>query len=103
MICLHFRCVSVEDAKRIGNRIMSTPNFDQRCRICNSFIIYDSSKRELNGECIPLDLNHKRHFCRSADRIAHECSTIGQLMEMVEDSNNKDLISFRVELKIVDE
>jgi len=82
---------------------MSTPNFDQRCKICNSFIIYDSSKRELNGKYIPLDLNHKRHFCCSADRIVHECSTVDQLIEMVEVSNNKDLISFRVELKIVDE
>lgn len=82
---------------------MLTPNFDQRCIICNSFIIYDSSVREQNEEYIPLDLNHKRHFCRSADRIVHECNTIGQLMEMVEDSNNKDLTSFRVELRIVDE
>jgi hypothetical protein len=82
---------------------MLAPNFDQRCKGCNSFIIYDSSKRELNGKYIPLDLNHKCHFCCSADRIVHECSTVDQLIEMVEVSNNKDLISFRVELKIVDE
>ena len=81
---------------------LTTPNFDQRCKDCNSFIIYDSSVREQNGECIPLDLNHKRHFCRSAHMIVHECGTVNRLLEIVEDANNKDLISFRLELKFVD-
>ena len=81
---------------------LTTPNFDQRCSSCNSFIIYDSSVREQNGECIPLDLNHKRHFCRSAHMIVHECGTVNHLLEIVEDANNKDLISFRLELKIID-
>jgi hypothetical protein len=85
-----------------GVVIEELTNFDQRCSSCNSFIIYDFSVREQNGECIPLELNHKHHFCRSAHMIVHECGTVNRLLEIVEDANNKDLISFRLELKIVD-
>jgi len=83
--------------------VMLAPNFDQRCKGCNSFIIFDPSVREQNGKCVPLDLNHKRHFCSSSSRTVHECCTIDRLQKEVEDANNNDLVSFRVELKIVDE
>ena len=81
---------------------MSLPNFDQRCKICKSFIIYDSSKREQNGECILLDLNHKRHFCSGADKIAHECLTVERVKKIIEYMNNTELSSFELELGIVD-
>jgi hypothetical protein len=103
MNSMFFQCVSAKNAKRSGNKIMSIPNFDQRCKICNAFIIYDSSVRDQNGECIRLDLNHKRHFCRSADMIIHECETVNRLLEIVEDANHRDLVSVRLELKIFDE
>ena len=102
MTCIHIRCVSAENANSSGNRIMSTPNFDQRCSSCNSFIIYDCSTRELNGECIPLDLNHKRHFCSTADKIAHECHTVERVKKIIEYANNTELSSFELELGIVD-
>lgn len=79
------------------------PNFDHRCKICNSFIIYDSSIREQNGESIPLDLNYKRHFCSGADKIAHECRTVERAKKMIEDTNNTELSSFELELRIVDD
>jgi len=81
---------------------MSTPNFDQRCKICNSFIIYDSSKRELNGKYIPLDLNHKRHLCSSAGKVAYECSIVERVKKLIEYTNNTELSSFELELRIVD-
>ena len=74
---------------------------DQRCSSCNSFIIYDCSTRELNGECIPLDLNHKRHFCSPADKIAHECHTVERVKKIIESANNTELSSFKLELGIV--
>jgi hypothetical protein len=99
---MFFQCFSAKNAKRNGNRIMSTPNFDQRCKICRSFIIYDSCKRELSGKCIPLDLNHKRHFCSGADKISHECLTVERVKKIVEYTNNTELSSFELELGIVD-
>lgn len=80
---------------------MSAPNFDQRCKGCNSFLIYDFSVREQNGECIPLDLNHKRHFCSSADKIAHECHTVECVKKIIEHTNNTELASFALKLRIV--
>jgi hypothetical protein len=74
---------------------MLAPNFDQRCKVCKSFIIYDSSKRE-------LDLNHKRHFCSGADKISHECLTVERVKKIVEYTNNTELSSFELELGIVD-
>ena len=61
---------------------MSIPNFNQRCKICNSFVIFDTTKREQNGECIPLDLNHKRHFCSNADKIVHECQIVERVKKI---------------------
>lgn len=81
---------------------LTTPNFDQRCKICNSFIISDSFVREQNGDCIPLDLNQKRHFCSSADKIVHECHTVECVKKMIEYANNTELSSFILELRIGD-
>jgi hypothetical protein len=80
---------------------MSAPNFDQRCKFCNSFIIYDPSVREQNGEFVPLDLNHKRHFCCDADKIVHECMTVERIKKIIEYMNNTELSSFELELGIV--
>jgi hypothetical protein len=80
---------------------MSTPNFDQRCKVCNSFIIYDPSVREQNRECVPLDLTHKRHFCSSADKIVHECRTVERVKKIIEYTNNTELSSFELELVFV--
>ena len=81
---------------------MSAPNYNQRCKGCNSFIIYDYSVRKQNGECIPLDLNHKRHFCSGIDKIAHECLTVERVKKIIEYTNNTELSSFELELGIVD-
>ena len=81
---------------------MSRPNYNHRCMVCNSLITYDNSKRCLNGEQIPLDLNGKRHFCSSADKITHECNIVDQLKNKVDDVNNTELSSFGLELRIVD-
>lgn len=88
--------------REVVNRIMSTPNFDQRCIVCNSFIIYDYSVREQNGECVLLDLNHKRHLCSSAGKVAHECYIVERVKKLIEYTNNTELSSFELELRIVD-
>jgi hypothetical protein len=80
---------------------MSTPNFDQRCKVCNTFIIYDPSVREQNGECVPLNLNYKCHFCSGADMIAHECLTVERAKKMIEHMNDVELSSLQLELGIV--
>jgi hypothetical protein len=80
---------------------MLKPNFDQRCKVCNSFIIYDPSVREQNGECVPLDLNHKRHFCTGPALIAHECLTVERAKKMIDYMNNVELSSLQLKLGIV--
>jgi hypothetical protein len=80
---------------------MSAPNFDQRCKVCNTFIIYDPSVREQNGECVPLDLNHKRHFCTGPDMIAHESLTVERSKKMIEYMNDVELSSLQLKLGIV--
>jgi hypothetical protein len=82
---------------------MSIPNYNHRCKVCNSFITYNSYKRDLNGKCIPLDLNGKRHFCCSADKIIHECNIVEQQKRKLDDINSTELSSFVLELRIVDE
>ena len=81
---------------------MTKLNFNQRCKYCNSLIIYDPIKREENGEYIPLDLNHKRHFCSSPDKILHECQIVEHVKKIIEDINKTELSSFELELRIVD-
>lgn len=82
---------------------MSKPNYNQRCKICNSFIIYDDSKIELNGKHIPLDLNGKRHFCSSADMIEHEYKIVEQSKNYIEKINKTELSSLQLELhEIID-
>jgi hypothetical protein len=77
-------------------------NFNQRCEICNSYITYDISVRDENGEYILLDLNGKRHFCLSADKIVHECRAVDRVKKIIDDTNSTDLSSFVLELRIVD-
>ena len=61
-----------------------------------------SSVRAPNEECVPLDLNHKRHFCSGADKIVHECLTVERVKKIIEYMNNTELSSFELELGIVD-
>jgi hypothetical protein len=103
MIYPHFHCVSAENAKKSGSRIMSKPDYDHRCEHCKSLIIFHPSKREENGEYIPLDLNYKRHFCSSIDKILHECRAVERVKKIVDEMNSTDLSSFELELRIVDE
>jgi hypothetical protein len=82
---------------------MSTSNFNQRCEVCNSLIIYDLARREEDGKCIPLDLNGKLHFCSSADKILHECRTVERIKKIIDVSNSVDLSNFQLELGICDQ
>lgn len=75
---------------------------NHRCQYCNSLIIFDQYNKKANGEYTPLDLNHKRHFCSSVDKIIHECRTVDYAKKIVDDMNNTDLSSFGLELRIVD-
>lgn len=81
---------------------VSMPNFNHRCKVCNSFVTYNSAKRDQNGNFILLDLNGKRHFCRSADMIVHECRTVEFVKTIIDDTNSTELSSFGLELRIVD-
>lgn len=83
--------------------IVSIPNYNQRCKVCNSFIVFDSSKREHSGKYIPLDLNGKRHFCYSVDRIIHEEKIVQQFKKECDRLNSTELSSFGIEPKIIDE
>jgi hypothetical protein len=102
MITIHTEYVSVVSAKRIGDLKLSTRNSDNRCKNCNAFLIYDSAIVDSNGKCAPLDLNHKRHFCCDAERIVHECAIVKSLQKIVKDTNNTELLSFELELRIAD-
>ena len=81
---------------------MSIPDFNHRCKVCNSFVTYNSAKRDQNGNYILLDLNNKRHFCRNADMIIHECRTLEFVKTIIDDINRMELSSFELELKIAD-
>jgi hypothetical protein len=74
-----------------------------RCENCNAFLIFDSTIKDQNRECIALDLNHKRHFCSAADKIDHECQIVETAKRYVSRINSTELTSFKLELKIVDE
>jgi hypothetical protein len=69
---------------------------------CGAHVIIDSTINDQNGECIALDLNQKRHFCRDSDIIVHECQIVDHMKKLIEDANNTELSSFGLELKIVD-
>jgi hypothetical protein len=88
-----------------GDMYSSTNSFNKsicRSENCNAILIFDSTIQDQNGKYIPLDLNHKRHFCCSSDKILHECSTVERLQKLVEDANHTELSSFELELRIVD-
>ena len=80
----------------------SAPNYNQRCKICNAFIVFDLSKRERNGKCIPLDLNGKRHFCSSVDKIIHEGKIVQQFEQECDEINSVELSSFRLDVQLVE-
>jgi hypothetical protein len=81
---------------------MTILNIGQRCKNCSSLIKYDLSKREENGKYTPLDLDHKRHFCSSVDKIVHECQVVDRLKNLIKDANSTELSSFELELSIRD-
>jgi hypothetical protein len=81
---------------------MTRLEFDQRCKNCNSLIIFDATKREENREYTALDLNRKRHFCSDIDKIAHECKIVDYVKKIIDDFNKTELTSFELELRIVD-
>jgi hypothetical protein len=102
MITIHTEYVSVVSAKRIGDLKLSTRNSDNRCKNCNAFLIYDFAILDCNGKCVPLDLNHKRHFCTDAERIVHESAIVKNLQPLLEDTNKTELLSFELEPRIAD-
>jgi hypothetical protein len=73
-----------------------------RCGHCNAYIILDSAIQDQYGKYVPLDLNHKRHFCCGIDKILHESSLVEHLQKIVDHANDTELSSFELALKIVD-
>jgi hypothetical protein len=62
------------------------------CRECKSIIALDGTDL--------LDVQGKRHFCRGAERIAHEERRVAEIQEIIEYYNRRELSSFQVELNI---
>lgn len=69
------------------------PHF--RCPSCKSQIITRSS---ISNDL--LDLNGKRHFCDSADRIRHEEKCVIDIHQIIEYCNRHELSSFQLGLKV---
>jgi hypothetical protein len=63
-----------------------------RCQKCKSITT-------LNGDDL-LDLNGKRHFCDSSDRIPHEEKCVIKIQNIIKYYNRRELSGFQLELNI---
>src|SRR5437899_1225073 len=79
----------------ISSRMDIDPHF--RCPNCKSQIITGS----LNSSDL-LDLNGKRHFCESADRIRHQEKCVIDIHKIIEYYNRHELSAFQLGLKMDD-
>ncbi|MDQ6668197.1 MAG: hypothetical protein M3Y53_08240 [Thermoproteota archaeon] len=65
-----------------------------RCPRCKSITTLDGADL--------LDLNGKRHFCRGADRIAHEENCVIKIQKIIKYYNRHEFSSFQLGLKMDD-
>jgi hypothetical protein len=82
----------------INNTIQQGFKDYRRCYRCKALITYRSNIADNHGRAIPLDLNHKRHICSSADRVIHEEKVVKEIKDRIDKVNQVELLSFQLTL-----
>lgn len=74
-----------------------------RCFTCGSYIIHNPNTMDEHGNSIPLDLNHKRHFCTGVERLLHEEKVVKSINKIINNANGIEVSSFKLELHVSEE